>query len=327
MKTGKSNFFVATIWGVVILTLIFAPDGWAQQYPSRPITITVGFSPGGSTDSVIRPLADAASKILGQPIIIANKPGGATSVSLALIKNEKPDGYGLGYITGSGILAPHWRNLPYDATKDFTPIIEYIDYPLFGIVVRADSPWKTLKDLVAFAKANPGKIKYSTPGGGSVHYLMMESLAKEEGGLKWVHIPAKGGAEATTALLGGHVDVEACSSEWKPYVDSGRLRLLALYGRKSSPIYPGIKNLLALGYKTYITSFGGLIGPKGLPAPIVEKVHNAFKEAMADPVFQKTAKQFDLALSYKNSIEFGKDIQQLSDQWGKFISELGVKKE
>jgi len=315
--------------GMALLTLvfcsIFGQAGWAQ-YPTKPINVLMGYPAGGTTDSMIRPLCEAAGKVLGQPLVVINKPGGATSVSLVLIKSEKPDGYSIGYLTGSGILMHHQRNLPYDTMKDFTPIIKYMEFTLFGVAVRADSPWKTFKELMDYAKANPGKIKYSTSGAGGVNHLAMECLAKEAG-IKWTHVSCKGGAEAATTLLGGHVDVCAGSPEWKPYVESGRLRLLSTFGKKRSSAFPEIPNWPDLGYKTYMTSFGGIIGPKGLPAPIVDRLHNAFKEGMNNPEFRRVVKNLDMEISYSNPEGFTKDIKELNDLLATFMAELGLKKE
>ena len=193
------------VWmGVLLISLplsiSISQKGWAQaQYPNKPITMIMGWGAGGSTDVTMRALCDAAGKMLGQPIVIQNKPGGGSAVGLALLKNEKPDGYTLGNISSAGITGQHLRKVPYDSTKDFTPIIRYGDY-IHGITVRADAPWKNIKELVGFAKGNPGKLKYSSPGTGSSHHLVVEALGVQEG-IKWTHIPYKGGHESDDCPL------------------------------------------------------------------------------------------------------------------------------
>lgn len=320
---------VGTKWIVIISLMLVFPllsfqSGWAD-FPTKPINLYIGWGAGGSTDVTLRALSEAASKILGQPIVVMNKPGGGSAVCLSLLKDEKPDGYTIGNISAAGILSQYMRKVPYDALKDFTPIMRYGDYA-FGVVVQAESRWKTFKDLVEYAKANPGKIKYSTSGAGTFHHLAMEALAKQEG-IQWTHIPYKGGHEATTAILGGHVDVEACSSEWKPYVESGRLRLLATYNPKRLAKYPDVPTWVDLGYKIAASSLIGIIGPKGMPHPIVDKLHGAYKQALDDPAFKRAMDNLDMPIVYRNPEGLAKDMKDLADKWGKLIIEMGLRKE
>ncbi len=315
--------------GAALLSLfflfIFSPAGWAQSYPAKPINMIVGWGAGGSTDITLRALCEPAGKILGQPIIVQNKPGGGSAVGLALLKNEKPDGYTLGNISSAGITGQHLRKVPYDSTQDFTPIIRFGDY-IHGIVVRADAPWKNLKELAAYAKANPGKLKYSSPGTGSSHHLVVEALGIQEG-IKWTHIPYKSGHEATTALLGGHVDFETCASEWKPYVDSGALRLLSTTGEKRYEKYSQVPTMIDQGYRIWAITLVGVLGPKGLPAPIVQKLHGAFQQAMENPEFKKAMSNFDMPIVYRDGEGLARDIREISDRWGKLIAQLGLKQD
>ena len=285
----------------------------------------VGWGAGGATDVTIRALSEAASKTLGQPIVVTNKPGGGSAVGLAMLKNEKPDGYTIGNMSAGGILSQYMRKVPYDILTDFTPIMRFADYT-FGLVVRTEAPWKTFKELVEYAKANPGKIKYSTSGAGSFHHLVMEAFSRQEG-VKWVHIPYKSGHEATTAILGGHVEVEACSSEWKPYVDSGKLRLLATYNPMRLPKYPDVPTWVELGYNISASSLLGVVGPKGLPRPVVDKLHDAFKQAVDDPAFKKTMDSFDMPIIYRDPDGLLKDMKEIADRWGKLITDLGIRQE
>jgi len=318
--------------GWVILTLVVLsfylslPSGaGAQSYPAKPINMVIGWGAGGSTDVTLRALSDAAGKILGQPIVVQNKPGGGSAVALALLKNEKPDGYTLGNLSSAGIVGQHLRKVPYDSTQDFTPIIRYGDY-IHGITVKADAPWKNVKELVAYAKANPGKLKYSSPGTGSSHHLVVEALGIKEG-IKWTHIPYKGGHEATTALLGGHVDFETCASEWKPYVDSGALRLLATTGEKRYEKYSNVPTLIDQGYKISAITLVGVIGPKGIPVPIVEKLHGAFKQAMENAEFKKAMSNFDMPIVYRDGQGLLKDTKEISDIWGPIVKQLGLRQD
>jgi hypothetical protein len=173
-------FFLAPILSVVFCINAIPDAVLAQEkYPTKPITLTIGYGAGGGTDVSTRPLANAASKILGQPIIVVNKPGGATAVAMAALKNEKPDGYNIGTLGAGGFLVPLTRKVGYDVLKDFTPIIQFAIFQ-YGLVVRSDSPWKTFKEFIDYAKANPGKIRYSTSGVGGAQHLVMERLALAE---------------------------------------------------------------------------------------------------------------------------------------------------
>lgn len=160
---------------------------------------------------------------------------------VALLKNEKPDGYTIGILPSGAVLSQHMRKVPYDSAKDFTPIMQYAVY-LYGLVVKSDSPWKTFKDFIDYCKANPGKIRYSTAGPGTPQHLVMERLALKEK-IKWTHVPFEGGPQAITALLGGHVEASSQTTEWKKHVEAGTLRLLAVYGEKRMVDFPDCGDL------------------------------------------------------------------------------------
>jgi tripartite-type tricarboxylate transporter receptor subunit TctC len=311
-------------WLTFFLILTLASACWAQ-YPTKPITLIVGYAVGGITDVSARALCGSATKFLGQPIVVMNKPGGGSAVSIAFLKNEKPDGYSLATLSPGAIISAHVRKLPYDVTKDFTPILAYAEN-FSGVVVRADSPWKTFKELHDYAKDNPGKIKYSTPGVATIHHLAMERMGLQEG-IKWVHIPYQGGQPAVTGLLGGHVDVAASSPEWIPHVKAGRLRLLATYSGTRFPKFPEAPTWMELGYNIAVKITTSVIGPKGIPGPIVDKLHGALKTGLDDPNFKKTLDGYDMTVYYRNPTELAREISEFSDQWGKIIRELGLKQD
>jgi len=158
---------VVTLFCFLVCEASVPGPAFAQEkYPVKPINFLIGFPAGGTTDVCARPLVNAASKTLGQPIVVVNKPGGASAVAVATLKNEKPDGYTIGILGSGAVLSQHMRKVPYDTAKDFTPIMQYAVY-LYGLVVQSDSPWKTFKEFIEYARNNPGKIRYSTAGPGS----------------------------------------------------------------------------------------------------------------------------------------------------------------
>ena len=319
-------FLTAFLSGVFSLMTVCRAGLAQEKYPAKPITLTIGYGAGGGTDVSTRPLANAASKILGQPIIVVNKPGGATAVAMAALKNEKPDGYNIGTLGAGGFLAPFTRKVNYDVLKDFTPIMQFAIFQ-YGLVVRSESPWKTFKEFIDYAKANPGKVRYSTSGVGGAQHLVMERLALKEK-IKWTLIPYESGEEAVTALLGNHVDAASQTTTWKKYVDAGRFRLLAFYGDKRMTNYPNVPTLLEMGYDiTAEPSLMSLVGPRGLSTQVVDTLHQAFKKAMDDPNFIRVSNQVDQPPYYRSPQELGQNLVQIHDQLAPLIRSLGLKKE
>jgi tripartite-type tricarboxylate transporter receptor subunit TctC len=190
--------------------------------------------------------------------------------------------------------------------------------------VRADSPWKTLKDLTAYAQANPNKVKYSTAGAGTPQHLVTIQLG-EAAKVKWTHIPFGSGNEAVTALLGGHVDFCPQTTEWKPQVDAGRLRLLAILMDKRMDSYPDVPTLVELGYNIVAPSVIGIVGPKSLPKERVKILHDSFYKGLQDSGFKNSLKQFDLPLVYRNPEDFRKFLTELYESTGKLCEKIEQK--
>ena len=323
---GRRIFWLAVILGFIGFMYMIPAVVFAQeQYPSKPINFIIGYPAGGSTDVCARPLVSAASKILGQPIVVVNKPGGASAVAVATLKTEKPDGYTIGILPSGAVLSQHMRKVPYDSAVDFTPITQYAVY-LYGLVVQTESPWKTFKEFIDYAKANPGKIRYSTAGPGTPQHLVMERLALKEK-IKWTHIPFEGGPPAIAALMGGHVEASSQTTEWKKQVEAGRLRLLAVYGEKRMRDFPNVPTLLELGYDIVAPSLICVVGPKGLSPQIVETLHASFKKAMEDPDFIKVSHQLDQPALYRGPQELAKHLVEMNEEMGALIRSLGLRKE
>lgn len=256
------------------------------QYPDKPITLIVPWAPGGSTDQTARVLAKAAENYLGQPIIVVNRPGASTTIGMAELAKAAPDGYTIGTLSSTGYLVKlQGRQLSFDPIEDFSYISYYGDN-LIGIAVLTDSPYKTLKELVAFGKANPGKLKYGTAGVGTTQHLTIEALQRDSGA-KFVHVPQQGSAASAPALLGGHVDFIMETSVWAPFIESKQMRLLAVSATKRSDVYPDVPTFGELGFKS-LRSVQAIIAPKGLPEDIRAKLESAFRKALNDKAFQAT---------------------------------------
>jgi tripartite-type tricarboxylate transporter receptor subunit TctC len=213
----------------IALTLALGTPVQAQTFPARPVTFIVPWPAGGTTDVALRALATATEKHLGQPFVIENRSGAAGTLGPAyMAANAKPDGYTIAQFPISIFRLPFIAKTSFDPAKDFTYIINVTGYT-FGVVVRADAPWKTFDELLAYAKANPGKLTYGTPGAGTSLHITMEQIARQRG-IKWVHVPYRGNAESNTALLGGHIDVVTDSTGWGQLVNEGKFRLLVTWG-------------------------------------------------------------------------------------------------
>ena len=295
-----------TVLAVLIAAALLVPFGTqAAQFPNKPITLVVPYPAGGATDLVLRPLAEATRKHLGQPVIVENKGGGGGAVGVGSIVGKNPDGYLLSVVVTSLHRNSYINKLPFDTVKDVTPIIRIAGY-LYGILVRPDSPHKQLKDLLGYARANPGKITYMASGIGTGGHIAMEELAYNAGGLKFTHLPSKGDQESSTALLGGHVDAISTTSGWIPLVEAKELKLLATYGDRRTKRFPDVPTVKELGYKVVHDSPIGIVGPKGLPREIVATLHDAFRKALDDPAFLSTMEKFEMPVLYQNTQDFTK---------------------
>ena len=272
---------------------------WAK-FPEKPITAIMCWSAGGTIDLSFRPLAAAAGRILGQQIIIETKPGGAGGVGMGLLKTRKGDGYNMGVTTISTLIHQHMNKVPYDLLKDFMPIMQYSDAP-YGIAVLASAPWKTFKEFVDYAKANPGKVRFSSsspgdPGG----FLTMSTLANKFQ-VDWIHVPFEGGMPGMAALLGGHVEAYAATlGIVTSNVRAGKLRLLVTFGEKRLEKFPDIPTLKELGIPVVAPSFSALFVPRGVPPEILETLHQAFRKAMDDPDFHKGLEITDKGWVYRS---------------------------
>jgi tripartite-type tricarboxylate transporter receptor subunit TctC len=289
--------------GASALFLVLWGAAFAQPFPSRPITLICPWPAGGGTDLHLRKLGEIASKHLGQPVVIENRPGGSGMNGPAtMAKTAKPDGYTISQLAITAFRVPHMQKVDWDPLTDFSYIIGVSGYT-FGIVVKADSPLKSFQDLIAYAKANPGKLSYGTPGTGTSLHLAMEEIAAKAG-VQFLHVPFKGQADSAQALMGGHIMTQVDSTGWARQVDAGTFRLLATLGdRRTRWNAPTVKEL---GIDTVSNSPYGLVGPKGMPPPVVKRLHDAFKAASDDPENMKTLQQLDQLHWYKSSEDYAK---------------------
>jgi tripartite-type tricarboxylate transporter receptor subunit TctC len=306
------------------LILAFGAPALAQGFPTRPVTFVVPWPAGGATDVALRALATATETHLGQSIVIENRGGaGGTLGPSYMAANAKPDGYTIAQFPITVFRLPFMTKTAFDPVKDFTYIINLTGYT-FGVVVRSDAPWKTFGELLAYAKANPGKITYGTPGAGTSLHITMEQIARQQG-IKWVHVPFRGVAESITALLGGHIDVVSDSTGWAPQVNDGKFRLLVTWGATRTKNWPTVPTLREVGIDIVSNSPYGLGGPKGMDPSVVKVLHDAFLKGLDEPSNLATMAQLDQERFYLSSEDYHKFAMQQIVEQKRMIEDLGLK--
>jgi tripartite-type tricarboxylate transporter receptor subunit TctC len=300
-----------------------------EKWPTQPIEVIVGFTPGSTSDLVARLYAPILSKDLGVPVVVVNKPGGAAAVAGEYVARAKPDGYTI-LENSFNVQAwrPHTQHVKY-TLHDFTYILSHSDYH-FSFLVRSDAPWKRFKDWVEYARKNPGSVKYGSPGIYTTPGTAMEEVIRREN-IKVLHIPFKGDGESNTALLGGHVDMGGGAGAGVPLIEGGKIRsLLQLSGElvdkekveTLGEVYPDFPKDLKLG----IEMPRGLVGPKGMPAPIVQKLSKSLKKTTETEEFRKMMRQLGSKIVVWESDQIYKNVQIASQGMARFLKETGFVK-
>jgi tripartite-type tricarboxylate transporter receptor subunit TctC len=287
----------AALVGVSALPFAAAGAARAQaKFPDRPIRLIIPWTAGGPADAGFRILAQSVSKKLGQQVIVDNKAGASGIMGAIALQEAKPDGYTISQMHMSVLRQPLLnKQLTYNPINDLTYILQITGF-VMGVVVRADAPWKTLPELLASAKANPGKLNWGTLGIGSTQHLAMERVGLAQGGLSWTHAPYRGTADTLRALLGGEIDFASESSGWAPMVEAGQLRLLAVFTAQRAKRFPNVPTVKELGIDVVIDSPGGLIGPKGMDPAVVAVLADAFRAAAQEPEHLKFLENMDQPL-------------------------------
>ncbi len=315
----------ALLLGSAALVLPFALPALAhaQAFPAKPITLIVPWPAGGSTDRHLRVLSEIASKNLGQTITVENRPGGGgTTGPGTMALTAKPDGYTIAQYPMGMLRVPHMQRVPWDPLKDFTFIIGVSGYT-FGFTVRSDSPYKTFNEYVEAARKEPGKIDYGSTGIGTSPHLLMEDLAGNAK-ISLNHVPFKGNADLTQALLGGHVMAMSDATGWDKFVDGGQMRLLVTFGEQRTRRWPNVPTAKDLGYNVVSTSPYGFVGPKGMDPAVVKTLHDAFKKAMDDPKHLEVLAQLNQDLWYRSGDDYAKWARETYAKDKALIERLGL---
>jgi tripartite-type tricarboxylate transporter receptor subunit TctC len=298
---------------------------WALDYPTRPIHWIVGYPAGGSADTVARILAQWLSERLGQPVLIENKPGAATNISLQATISAPPDGYTMVYLGTSATVNPSFfESLPFDVLRDIAPVSGVADFP-FVFVVNKSIPSKTVAEFIAYAKANPGKISMASFGAGTSSHLAGE-LFQSMTGIKLVHVPYRGEAFALADMISGHVEVMFDTlSAALPHIRSGALRALAMAGKTRHEALPDVPTVgeTVAGYDAM--SWGGIGVRQGTPPEIIERLAREINAGLADPVVSKRLKDVACTPIFYTPAELSAFMAAETEKWAKVVKASGAK--
>jgi tripartite-type tricarboxylate transporter receptor subunit TctC len=314
---------------VVALALAASAGAHAQAFPSKPIRLIVPFPPGGAVDFFARVVQAPLTDNLGAPVVIENKAGASGMIGAEFVARAPADGYTLliGNIASLAINVGVYPKMTYDPVKDFTPIVRTVDVN-YALVVNPVLAAKTVPELIAYAKANPGKVGYGSAGSGSLPHLATE-LMKAQTGIDVVHVPYKGGGPMVTDLLGGSVQmVIADQANLMPHVATGKLRALAVAGPQRSPNAPELPTMAESGLAGFdATAWQGVVGPAGMPADVVKRLNDAFNKVMAMPDVRAKLIGGGLDPVGGSPEAFGNFIRTEIAKWSKIARDVGARAE
>lgn len=295
----------------------------SSAYPERPITFICPWPAGGTADQSMRALCQVASRVLGQAIAVENRAGASGMIGTKAMAGAKPDGYTIGQIPISVARFSQLGTVQLDPLKDFTYLAR-TSGQTFGVAAPAASRFKSLQEVVAFAKANPGVVTYAHAGVGGATHVGMEQFALAAG-IRFNHVPYKGGADALQAVLGGHVDLLADSSSWAPHVEAGKLKLFATWGERRTPRFKDTPTLKELGYNVVVDAPNGIGAPKGLDPVVTQKLRDAFRQAVNSPEFKQVADKIDAPVLYLDGPDYEKYVGAVYQQETLLIDKLKLR--
>jgi tripartite-type tricarboxylate transporter receptor subunit TctC len=294
----------------------------AAPFPARPISLWVPWPAGGATDLTLRVLAEGASRHLGQRVVVENRGGAGGTLAMPILQQAQPDGYTIAQLPYPIFRAPHLQKLLWDPIADVTPIIQ-ISGVTFGLLVATGSPFRSLDELLTYAHVHPGELTIATNGVGTTPHMVLEELFTARG-LSYIHVPYKGTSEQLLAIASGQVMAGVNSSGFAPAVDAGRLRLVVCFSAQRSRRWPQVPVLRELGYDIVAQSPYGLGGPRGLPAPVVAVLHDAFKQAMFEPQFVQELAKYDQEPDYLDPAAYAQVCRALYAKERAVVEKLGL---
>jgi tripartite-type tricarboxylate transporter receptor subunit TctC len=308
--------------------LFTAPRGaHAQAYPARPLRWILGFPPGGGGDIVSRVMARALSDRLGQPVVVENRPGASSNLAVQAVVNSPADGYTLLFVPASvAVNVSLFSNLPFDLLRDVAPVAGLIDFPLV-LVANPSFPAKTIPELIAHAKANPGKVSIGSFGTGSTSHVSGE-LFKMMAGINMTHVPYRGGAPMVTDLIAGQVQIGIdVLTGSQAHIQSGKLRVLAVLGKARSEFLPDVPTIGETVADYEANSWCGVGVPKGTPPEIVTRINREINASLVDPAVKERLSQIATTPIVYTPAQFGAYMASEVEKWGKVVKAAGVKPE
>jgi tripartite-type tricarboxylate transporter receptor subunit TctC len=317
---SRRQFTAAAVLGVP--GLVRAQPG--DPFPARPITLWVPWPAGGATDLTMRLLAEIAGRHLGQRVLVDNRSGAGGTLVMPVLQNAAPDGYTIAQMPQPVFRAPWLQKVLWDPVRDTTPILQ-LSGVTFGLLAHPDRGIKSVDDIFAFARTHPSALTVATNGVGTTPHLLMDQLMGAKG-LTYTHVPYKGTAEQMLAVASGNVDVGVNSSGFAPHVESGKLRLLAVFSATRSKRWPNAPTMTELGYPLVASSPYGLAGPRGLPAAVVKVLHDAFKLALFDPTHVAELDKYDQQPDYLGPDAYGQVMKDAFAAEKRNVERLGLNK-
>ncbi|WP_338819386.1 tripartite tricarboxylate transporter substrate binding protein [Acidovorax temperans] len=329
MKLHRKQFTTLALAALAALATGFLGSATAQSaYPSKTVTMVVPTAAGGTTDLSARMLAQALGPVLGQTVVVDNKGGGNGNIAASIVKRAEADGYTLlMQYSGYHVISPHITKQKQWDQGDFQPVANVISAPQI-IVVRADLPVKTLPELIAYAKANPGKLNYASSGNGSLQHVTGVML-EQQGAIKMVHVPYKGTGPALQDLLGGQVDLTfGTAPPFMPHIASGKLRVLAVTGKQRLPSLPDVPTTAEAGYpKVDATSWFAVFAPAGVPKAVVDKLTADIRTVVQSPTFQQKAQEQGATADYQTPAQLGDKVRADLANWATVVKTSKIEAE
>ncbi len=290
-------------------------------WPTRPVTLIVPWPAGGGTDLSVRVLADEAAARLGQPVIVANRPGAAGTMVAPLLKAALPDGHTIGQLPVTVFRHALMNRVAWNPVTDLAPILQ-VSGTTFGLLVPASSPWKTVADLLDWAAAHPGELLLGSTGIGSTPHLAMEELLLDHG-IRYTHVPYKGTADQMLALASGAIMAGVNSTGFAPWVEQGKLRLLALFGERRSPRWPAVPTMRELGFRHAVHhSPWGLAAPAATPAAALEILHQAFRQALFTPRHLAELARYDQEAAYLGPADYRRALAETVERERRLLERM-----
>ncbi|MGQ3227054.1 MAG: tripartite tricarboxylate transporter substrate binding protein [Hydrogenophaga sp.] len=313
----------ALAWGLALAASAGPSLASTAAWPIRPLQLIVPWPAGGATDLTLRILCEEAEPLLGQPIVVINRPGAAGTQVAPLLKAAEPDGHTIGQVPITVYRHALMNPVPWDPVTDLSPIVQ-VSGTTFGVLVPSASPWRQLPEMLDWARDHPGELILGSTGIGTTAHLAMEEILLQRG-IRYVHVPYRGTADQMLAVASGQLMAGVNSTGFAPWVDQGRMRVLAIFSAQRSPRWPDAPTLRELGYpQSVYTSPWGLAAPRGTPEPVVRKLHDAFARAMQSERHLRELARYDQTLDYLNTRDYRQAVRDTVEREKRLLQRMNL---